>query len=239
MLLINNGVSNALINYIVEDRYQRKGENIKKIIFTGFTINIFLSIIVTFFLYVLSGIIANQIFSQPEIKQLIQILSITIIGQALLITSTAVLVGLEKMAQRSISNIIYSLLKTIIGPVLVFLGYNLIGAAYGLSTPFLFTGIFGMFLVYFNLGKPSLSTEFKTEYLQKIINYSSPLFISNLLSGIFNQTLSFILPFYVSTTLIGNLSAARSFNVLISFFIVPISVATFPLLSKITPARAL
>ena len=50
-----------------------------------------------------------------------------------------------------------------------------------------------------------------------------------------NQALNFILPFYVTATYIGNLSAATSFAVLINFFMVPISTATFPLLSKLKP----
>jgi O-antigen/teichoic acid export membrane protein len=44
--------------------------------------------------------------------------------------------------------------------------------------------------------------------------------------------LNFILPLYVSATLVGNLSAAKSFTVFLSFFIYPIAIATFPLFSK-------
>lgn len=235
LMLINNGVSNALINYMVEDRHLSEGENIQQIIFTGFTINLTIGTIVTFSLYILSGFIANKVFSQPELEKLIQILSITILGQALFTTSTAVLVGFEKMAQRSLANITYSILKSIIGPALVYLGYNVVGAAYGYSIPHLITGIFGVILVYLNLTKTLDTIDFSFNYLHQIVNYSRPLFFSNLLAGGFLQALNFILPFYVSAALIGNLSAARSFNVLISFFLVPISVATFPLLSKLTP----
>ena len=68
-----------------------------------------------------------------------------------------------------------------------------------------------------------------------ISRYSYPLFFSNLLSGSLYQVLYFILPFYVSASIMGNYSAAANFSVLVTLFTTPLSTATFPLLSKLKP----
>jgi O-antigen/teichoic acid export membrane protein len=234
LLLIHNGVSSALINYMVEDRHIRDGENIHQIIFTAFSINLIIGTIFTILLYSLSRVIAIQVFSQPELTRLIQVLSIIILGQALFTTSLAVLVGFEKMTHRSITSITLSVFKSIIGPTLVYLGYNAVGAAYGYSAPYLFAGIFGFILVLFNF-RPNVQVHFSRYYFNQIINYSRPLFFSNLLAGSFRHVLNFILPFYVSISEMGNYNASTSFTSLVTFFLVPISVSTFPLLSKLKP----
>jgi O-antigen/teichoic acid export membrane protein len=120
-------------------------------------------------------------------------------------------------------------------PVLVYLGYGLGGAAFGYVTPLLITGVAGVLLVTINLEKQG-QTSFDRGYFNEILSYSAPIFVSALLSGIFLQSLNFILPLYASDSAIGNLSAATNFTVLISFILTPISTAMFPLLSKLKPS---
>ena len=235
MMLINNGVSNAIINYLVVARHEGNEEDITSIILTGYIINVTIGLITTIGLYLLSGYIADQVFNRPEIGQLIKILSFTVLAQSIINISSSVLVGFEKMAQRSVITIMYSAFKSIIGPSLVYLGFGVIGAAYGASTPYIFTGAFGFILVYLNLRKLTRTTLLDVKHFKQIITYSYPLFFSNLLSTSLTQVLNFILPFYATASLIGNYSAAISFTVLLSFFIVPVGTATFPLLTRLKP----
>jgi len=235
MMLINNGVSNAIINYLVEARQEENEENIFSIILTGYIINVTIGLITTIGLYLLSGYLANQVFNRPEIGQLIKILSLTVLAQSIINISSSVLVGFEQMAQKSVISILYSAQRSIIGPSLVYLGYGVIGAAYGYSTPYIITGAVGLILVYFNLKRLTRTTILQVKHFRQIITYSYPLFFSNLLSSSLTQALNFILPFYVSASLIGNYSAAKSFTVLLSFFIVPVGTATFPLLTRLKP----
>jgi O-antigen/teichoic acid export membrane protein len=140
------------------------------------------------------------------------------------------------MGLRSLINIIYSTLKTIIGPTLVFLGFGVIGAAYGISLPLIISGIIGLLAVFLHLRTlPKPSSMSLSESTNKIIRYSYPLFFSNLLTGSLRQIFSFILPFYVTVSIIGNYTAAASFSVLVSFFMTPLNTATLPLLSKLKP----
>jgi O-antigen/teichoic acid export membrane protein len=235
LMSLNNGIRPAIINHIVENRIKGNDEKIISTVLVGFIINLSIGLIATFILYSLSGYLSNQVFNSPDLKQLIQILSLLVFGQAIYSTATGVLVGLEKMTQRSLVNIFHSLVKTILGPALIFLGYGIIGASIGNSIPYIMSGIFALFLVYMNLYKTAKTDIPKLNDFKSLISYSSPLFASNLISGSMIQILNFILPFYVSATLIGNFSAAKSFTVLIGLFLTPITTATFPLLSKLKP----
>jgi len=235
LMTLNNGIRPAIINHIVEYRIKRDKEKIIRIAIAGFTINLSIGMIATFTLYLLSGYLSYQVYNNPELEQIIKILSINVLASAILSTATGVLIGLERMTQQSFVNIFYSLIKTILGPALIFMGYGLIGASFGYSIPYLLAGLFAVILVYVNLRRTSKLVFPVFDDFMSLITYASPLFVSSLLSGSMSQILNFILPFYVSATLIGNLGAANSFTVLISFFLVPISTATLPLLSKLKP----
>ena len=93
LLLVNNGVTTALTNLIAEDRHLNKGKNVASIIYSGYAINLTTGTLTTLILYITAGTIANNIYNQPELAKLIQILSITTIAQALYTTSTAILIG--------------------------------------------------------------------------------------------------------------------------------------------------
>jgi stage V sporulation protein B len=234
LLFIRNGVSNALINFIAEDRHHNNGENLSSIVYSGFLINITIGFVASLMLFLSAGYMANNFFSLPEISQLIRILSITTLAQALLNTSMSVLIGFERMDHRNLVTISFSFLKSLIGPILVYAGLGITGAAIGKSTPIIFAGFLGILLVFLNLRRFHFTT-LEAKYFRSIFDYSFPLFISTLFSGMFIEALNFLLPLYVLPSAIGSYHAATNFTVLLSLILVPISNSMFPLLSKLDP----
>jgi O-antigen/teichoic acid export membrane protein len=233
LLLVNNGVTTALTNLIAEDRHLNKGKNVASIIYSGYAINLTTGTLTTLILYITAGTIANNIYNQSELAKLIQILSITTLAQAIYTTSTAILIGYERMQQHSLINIIFSIFKSTIAPILVYLGYQLNGAALGHSLPTLLAGLAASALVIKNLRR--YQTNGSLSYIGPIIKYSKPILASSILGGLFLQTLNFTLSLNVPLAEMGNYTAAVNFNVLISFILTPISTAMLPLLSKLDP----
>jgi O-antigen/teichoic acid export membrane protein len=111
LLFINASVSNAIVNFIAENRHEENVSDVRNIVYAGFIINIIIGVVTTLILYIFSGYISNHFFSRPETEPLIKILSISIFATSLLNTGYAVLVGFEHMNQRNILSIIYSILK--------------------------------------------------------------------------------------------------------------------------------
>jgi O-antigen/teichoic acid export membrane protein len=236
ILFVHNGTRGAMMRYIAE--YRRLGEQkkIREIIVCGFTLSIASGTIVTIIMLSISGYLANQIFHLPELTPIIRILSLSIFFQAITTPSGAVILGFEKMNQSVMFRIIQSIAKTIIGPTLIYLGFGVVGAAYGFTVPFFITSIFGILLIFLNYRDLKLSINLiNRETYRIILVYIYPLFFANILAGGLYRVLEFLLSLNVSTEIMGNYSAATAFSLIISFFTSPISTATFPLLSKLNP----
>lgn len=233
LLFVNNGVSIALTNLIAEDRYKNGGKNIRSIIYSGFALNITVGILTTIILYLCSSYLAIGVYHQPELTGLIRILSITTISQALYGASISILIGYEHMDYHSFISILYSLLKSIIGPVLVYIGYEVTGAALGQTLPLLLSGVVAVALVAYTIRRTP--PDGSLSYIKPIIRFSAPIFYASILGGLYLQSLNFSLSLHVGLSEMGNYNAAVNFGVLISFILNPISTAMFPLLSKLSP----
>jgi O-antigen/teichoic acid export membrane protein len=236
-LVVNNGTRSAIMKFLAENRRDGDRQKIKEIIISGFTLNLTIGLVATLTVLLLSGFLANQVFRLPELALVIRILSISVFSQALLTTSTAVIIGFERMDQSVLIQILYAVVKILIGPALVLLGFGVTGAAWGHSLAFLVAGCLGILLVYLNnRDLTPIMDVVKRETYQAILVYSYPLFFAGLLTGGLHRFLDFLLSVNVSAEVMGNYSAALTFSVLVTLFMAPISTATFPLLSKLTPS---
>lgn len=234
LLFLTNGVGAAITRFLAEARHNDREDEITSIIYAGYLINVGIGLVATLTLYILAGLISDRVYERNELEQLIKILSLSVMGQSLLNTSLAVFSGYERMGKRSLFTIIYSVLKSLLGPALVFIGYGVVGAALGTSLPVLMTGMLAMILVWFISRELSLPRPHSvSQNVSRIIKYAYPLFVSNILYGSVINLLKFNLTLHVSATIIGNFAASTSFSVLLTLFTSPLSTATFPLLSKL------
>ena len=96
LMTLNNGITQALINYIVEYRAKGNKEKIIGTVIAGFVINLTIGLAANLTLYMLSGYVSNQVFNNPELTRLIQIQSLIVLASAVYNTSMGVLVGLKK-----------------------------------------------------------------------------------------------------------------------------------------------
>jgi O-antigen/teichoic acid export membrane protein len=231
-----NGSRSAIIKFLAEYRRDGDKQKIQEVIIGGFTLNLAIGLATTFTVMALSGLLANRVFKAPELASIIRILSISIFSQALVSTSSAIIVGFEKMEQSIMVQILQSISKTLIGPVLILMGFGVVGAAYGYSLPIFISGCLAVLFVYLNNRDLKISRSlFNRETYKTIIVYTIPLFLANLIGGGTGRFYDFLLSVNTSAEVIGNYSAAKSMSVLVQFFISPISTATFPLLSKLRP----
>jgi O-antigen/teichoic acid export membrane protein len=240
LLFVHNGVRAAVVSYIAEYRHTDKQEKIQEIIVCGLSFSFIVSLSVTLVMLFISGFLANEVFSLPEITPIIRILSLSIFFQSIVNVSTGVIIGFEKMNQSIMIQILQSISKTIIGPLLVYLGLGVAGAAYGYTLPFLVSSFLAVGLVYLDNKNLSFSSKLLSrDTFRLIILYVYPLLLANILAGGTNRILEFILSLNTTTEVMGNYSAAKSLTVLVQFFTSPISTATFPLLSKLNPKNSL
>lgn len=232
MLFRDVGVSSAITRYTSQLRHEGKRGHAYSILKTGIGINLLMGILLSVIVFISAGYIDDYIYSNNHnLKILIQIASADILGMNLMTTSKAVFAGYERMELHSSLTLIYSVLRSVLSPLLVYYGFGPVGAMIGHTAPIIFTGALGVAIVlsYF-LGPLDMGYQDAGE---TILKYGWPLFLSGILGGAMTQIYNFLVTVYAETDMVGNYSAATNFGVLVQFFTMPIATTLFPLFSKL------
>jgi O-antigen/teichoic acid export membrane protein len=196
LLFRDIGVTSALTKNISQLRHENKLEEINLVLRTGLGINMFIGVFLTLLLFFSSGFLSTTVFKNSSIKILIQIASVDVIGHNLLTTTKSVFVGYERMELHSMLTILYSILRSFIAPLLVYLNYGAFGAVLGHSSSLVFTGVVGLttVLAFFSRARESSfsqpiesSLSSYKESAKNILGYGFPLFLSNILGGVLNH----------------------------------------------------
>jgi len=235
------GVNSAMIKYIAQYKAEHRMAEVKSILAAGVLFELILGFSLTFVSFLLSGFLATNVFHRPEIEPLIQIASFIIFAGALITAGQSAFVGYEKMQFNSITMICRSVIKAVLAPLLVVLGFGVFGAALGSTVAFLIAGLISILILYLALYKNLQGLDDNKsnilETVKTMLKYGLPLSISVILSGFLVQFYNFLMAIYCTDLLIGNYQVAANFAVLITFFATPIVTVLFPTFSKLDPEK--
>jgi len=229
------GINSAMTKYIASLRASQKTEEIHSVIAAGLIFEVASGIALSFLSLGLATFIAIAVFGRPESAFFIQVISVSIIAGSLLAASQAVFIGFERMELNSFTLICQAIVKTVVGPILVVLGYSVLGAVIGYSLGFIAAGTIGLVTFYIMLYRPlrKEGTSNITKTFRTMLNYGWPLGISSIFGGILTQIYLFMAPSFVDNTLYGNYLVASNFTVLLTFLTIPISTVLFPAFAKL------
>jgi len=143
------------------------------------------------------------------------------------------------MKKSSLLSIIQQLTRSILSPLLIVIGFSILGAIVGYVISYMLSAIIGIAIVYFIYYRKlnyndNNSNRFKDD-LKTMINYGSPLYISSFINSIIGTYQGILLAWFTTNIMIGNFSIALNFTTLILLLINPISTALFPAFSKLNP----
>jgi O-antigen/teichoic acid export membrane protein len=232
------GINSAMTKYIANFRVSHKDEEMHDIIVAGLIFEAAAGLALSFLSLLLAGFIASTIFHRPESAFYIAILSASIISGSLLTASQAGFIGFERMELNSFTLICQAIVKTAVGPILVFLGYSVLGAVLGYIVGFVAAAIIGLATFYLLLFRPlrkATRNSNLTKTLRTMLKYGVPLSIGSILSGILAQIYAFMVVPLTSNTMYGNYVTAVNFSVLLTFLTTPISTVLFPAFAKLDP----
>jgi O-antigen/teichoic acid export membrane protein len=235
VLLQDLGISVGLTSHIA--RYHHRGleEEKKTVLATGLVFNILISLIVASTVFLISPWIAFSFLHRTDLEALLRVASLAILGQALISTTNAIFIGYGRMKLQSLNSVILAIARIILSPLLVIIGFGTMGAVAGSSVSQILAGFIGFLLVVMLMrnimGRIEITSMLRT--LGTLIRYGLPIYMSSLIGGGLNQIYSSLMVLYVANTQIGNYSAAGYFSVAVGFVTGPISLALFPLFSKL------
>jgi len=232
------GVNSAMTKYIAGLRVSHREEEIRDIVAAGVIFEFASGLILSFVSLFLAGVIASSILTSSS-TIFLEIISVSIISSSLLVASQAGFVGFERMELNSFTLICQAVVKTLIGPVLVLLGYSVLGAVVGYTFSFVAAAVIGLATFYFVLFRPlrkrAKSGSSIIGALKKMLNYGLPLSVYSILTGILAQVYLFMVAPLTSNATYGSFQTAMNFGVLLTFVSVPISTVLFPAFAKLDP----
>ncbi len=237
------GANSAMVKYLAQYRSENETSNIKNVLVTGMLFELVMGVFLTLLCFLLADFLATSVFHLPEAKVLIEIASLTILADSFLKVSQSTFIGLERLEFHSLTLILNSGMRCFLAPLLVAMGYGVMGAIQGQIFAQVTSGIVGIIFFYYlflrKYKEPLNKTAIKGT-LKTLLKYGVPLSVSAVIAGFLPQFYNTVLTqtFSVAnnisyTTALGNFQAALNFTVIITFFTVPIGTVLFPAFSKL------
>jgi O-antigen/teichoic acid export membrane protein len=234
------GVNSAMTQQIASLRGANKKAEIHDVIVSGVIFEIISGALLSLVCFAVAQPLA-LILNRPEATPLISLMSLSIFASAILSASASIFIGFEKMKLNSFTQIFQALIKTALGPLLVFVGFSVLGAVIGSVVSIIAGASVGILIVFFVLFRPL--RKLKTakcnikRTLTPMLKYGIPLTLSNIVVGVLPQVFAFLMALYAGNGMMGNYYAATYFSVIVTFISFPISTALFPAFAKLNPEK--
>ncbi len=233
------GVNSAITKYIASLRASHREEQIHDFIVAGLIFEIVSGLAMSFLSLFLANFIASTIFHRPESASYIAILSVSIISGSLLAASLSGFIGFERMELNSFTTICQAIVKTVVGSILVFLGYGVLGAVIGYAMSIIAAAIIGLTFFYVTLFRPLRRKGTKNSNIAKTIktmlNYGVPFSIGSTLASILPQIYAFMVVPFVSNAQYGDYYVAGNFVTILTSFTTAVTMVLFPAFAKLDP----
>ena len=241
----NLGISTALNKFISEYRYKNKKEKIESILSNSFAIEIVIGGLLSLAMFFSSGAFAHYVFHNTNVIYLIQISAAIILITILYDSALSALIGFNKGLQITIVMFIEGILQTALSVMLVIYGFGVIGPIIGIIAGQL-TGF--LIAVYILFIKPKVKIRIEKKTIKKILSFSVPITVSNIIGGIVPQIAPILLSTIIiyfsgfalmhtnvasSSVVLGNYGIASKVSYFIDVILGSISLSLLSLFSKL------
>ena len=233
------GVNSAMTKQIASLRAAGKESEIRDVIVSGTVFEVISGAVLSALCFSVADLLAGFL-RMPDASLPIAVMSLSIFAGAVLSAATNIFIGFERMKLNSLTTILQAATKTAIGPLLVILGFGVLGAIIGATVSLVIAAAVGITIVYIALFRPLSKVKTGRREIGKILrpmlSYGVPLTIANTVIGVSPLLFTFLMAPIAGTSLMGDYYAASYFTVLLTFFTIPISTALFPAFAKVNVA---
>lgn len=233
------GVNFAMTQQIANFRASGKESEIHDVIVSGIIFEIMTGAILSIICFAVAQPLALILSpkNSANLSVYISIMSLSIFAGAIFSAASAVFTGFERMKLNSFTQIMQAIVKTALGPLLVIVGFGVLGAVYASMASVVAGGAVGILIVYFAVFRPLRKSKVGKsnvkQTLKPMLMYGLPLTVSNIVIGVLPQIFAFIMAASAGASMMGNYYAASYFAVLLTFISIPVSTALFPAFSKL------
>jgi len=233
-LLVSLGVNTAVTRFVAYHVSRNEGEAAKRFAVSALLLTLLSGLALSGACYLSASALSQFIFHRAYLAQYVELASAIVCGQALLNTAIAAAIGWNAMGQASIANIVLSLIKLVLSPLLIVLGFGLFGAVAGQTLATALAAVIAVGVLYGSKIRSSMVGwhELASDARQ-MMSYGVPAFSASILSGVWPYYLSIVLAAVASNVVVGYYQAAFTFTVAISLLSGAAGSALFPAFSSI------
>lgn len=235
ILFVDPGINQAIVKFSANFRVKGDQKRLRTLLTHSLLVEACLGLVASLICFIFSDYLAIYVLNRPEIGGLIRLASALVIFQSSLLTMNSVFIGMDKAEYNTITTVIQAIIKAIAAPVLLVLGFSIIGAIIGYVLSFIFSCLIGVFLIvriYHGLNQGKDSVDSFSSNMRMLIHYGLPLYVSVIIGGFILQYRNILLSIFTSNYEIGNFQAAMNFNTIINSISVPIATMLLPAFSK-------
>lgn len=243
MLFGDWGVNAALTKYIAQYRAEERENIVALVLHAGLIFKIGVGVILTSLTFLLFDFLTGFILQKPEAALLVKVSCLMVLGNQLYNTSWSTFQGFETLKYSALMQVLFAVLKALLAPLLVLLGFKALGAVVGASLGKLAVGVAGVSIVFISLYRPlrKVDSDDSMDFMgamRMMLRYGFPLAVISIIGGLKGKLYSFLMARYSSTSSIGNYGVASTFMVLVAFITFPVGNVLFPAFSKMSGLKA-
>jgi O-antigen/teichoic acid export membrane protein len=237
------GINSALTKQIAALRASGRNSEIHDVIVSGVVFEVISGVVLSLVCFAVAWPLALIISPQdaPELSLYISIMSLSVFAGAIAAAAGGIFVGYERMKLNSFTQIFQAIVKTALGPLLIVIGFGVLGAVIAATVSILAGGIIAILLVYYVLFRPLRKCNVGKcdvkQTLRPMLKFGLPLTASSIVVGVLPQVFSFTMAVYAGKWMMGNYFTAINFSVLLTFVSIPIVTALFPVFAKLNPQK--
>ena len=150
------GINSALTQQIAHLRAAGKDYETHDLIYAGVIFELVSGIILSVVCFAIAEPLA-YLLSPNDVAELtlyISVMSFSIFGGAVFAAASGIFLGFERMKLNSLTQIFQAVVKTALGPLLIVVGFGVLGAIYAAMASIVAGGVIAIVIVYFSLFGP-------------------------------------------------------------------------------------
>lgn len=235
--LVDIGISSALVKIPAKLIAEGDSDGARRILKLGVLLKLATGAAGFFVCYVGADLISTFILNRPELSSFLRIASAVIVFQAVFDATASSFLGLDRMQYSASLQVLQSIMKSVLGPGLVLLGFGVSGAVTGTVISVAVAGAVGAAILFSRYARSvSIGTgQCLVREVHLVLEYCAPLYLAGIVGMFSSRYQNIVLAYFATNMEIGNFNAASNLATVISILTYPITMALFPMFSKMDP----
>jgi Membrane protein involved in the export of O-antigen and teichoic acid len=226
------GIPSAISRFVPYFNKKGESETAARIASNGFVFGALFYLVVTIIALLLTPFFMADVIHQPTLTFYAQLASVTIFSQGLINFASGFFIGSFSAQFVSLLLVLQAVLKTGVSLALIWMGYGLSGAVFGLVTSYVFTSALALFLILWKtkIVKPKNFWE----DVKTLTKFSIPGYVGNIVNGLARQLQLILIALFAGAAAVGAFSAMLNLAALITLLASPVSTMMLPAFSELS-----